>query len=183
MIKNILYSMTAVAMLGAMYGCHATKQIVRNEAGVEVKRVKLSLVEGYTEEGDKFTANDQFVTVVYKGNVILCTSIKDDANKTAWPNEYVVFDYAVNDTVVISQLDDDYTYHDLLSQYVGRLKVGVGTANRQTSHLTFLVQEVTEDVKTTGTTLPGNGNSDILYKDIRAKGVIKDKSSLKFDKK
>lgn len=142
-------------------------------------RLKLTVTEGFSNESDKFTQNDQFAAVVYKGNLILTTNVIQDNNSCHWQNQSVIFDYNTDSLVTISQLDDDYSYHDLLSQYTGKLKPGELRITGTASYLIVKIEESKEEPTTTGVEIPTNTNLSLFLQTVKAEKVISAKQDLK----
>lgn len=142
-------------------------------------RLKISILEGYSNESDKLTANDQFATVVYGKTLILTTPVNQDQNSTSWQNQFVIFDYNTDSSVCISQLDDDYAYHDVLSQQCTVLRPGELKIKGVNSQLLIRVEEVNEPVQTTNNAIPSNTNLGLFLASIKANRVLADKENLK----
>ena len=125
------------------------------------RRVKLSILRGYSSESDKWTENDQFATVAAnlpsgERKLILCTNVIEDDNSAVWSNQYVVFDYKLGTTLKINQLDEDYTSHDVLSAYTGSIPfdLNLKEIKGNQSRLELNIQDTEQASYTSGTTAP-----------------------------
>jgi hypothetical protein len=125
------------------------------------RRVKLSIDRGYSSESDKWTENDQFATVAAiipsgEKKVVLATNTIENENNASWYNQYAVFDYKLGTTVNISQLDEDFTSHDLLSQYNGVIPwdLKLSEIKGQQSRLAISLSDTEQQPYTSGTSIP-----------------------------
>lgn len=157
-MKKIIFFLSC--MLVFFSACHSTKKLTNSDGNSmdkkNCKRVKLTVLEAFSKEQDKFTENDQFVTVVFQNQIILTTPVIQDMNLAKWKDQYVVFEYCDGDILNITQLDDDYTFHDVLAQYNGALKMGDMKLEGPLSYFKIKVEETKETLQSTHYSLPTN---------------------------
>lgn len=154
-MNKISYCVVAVALI-LLSACHTMRNTTGNNPKTDCRKIKLTILESYSKEQDKFTENDQFITVVYNGHIILTTPVMQDMNLAKWKDQYVVFDYCENSMVNITQLDDDYTFHDVLSQYNGALKPGEMKIDGPLSYVKIKVEYTNDNLQTTHYSIPTN---------------------------
>jgi hypothetical protein len=80
-----------------------------------IRRLKIQPLDGFSNETDKGTENDQFVTIVSEGREIMATVTIQDKNQAYWKHDYVIFDTHIDSAIIVTQLDEDYIFCDVLS--------------------------------------------------------------------
>ena len=158
--------------------------LIRQTAGYRrwhagIRRLKIQPLDGFSNETDKGTENDQFVTVVSEGRVILTTRTIENKNQAYWTTDYVITDTYVDSLISVTQLDEDYMFCDVLSAgTIDPRYVGERLIRATNSHLRLMVSDCYDATLTTGTGLPTTPSLSTTLQSIGAKRVLSNPEEL-----
>jgi tetratricopeptide (TPR) repeat protein len=144
-----------------------------------ILRIKVQPLDAFSNETDKGTENDQFVTVVSEGREILATTTIQNKNQAYWKRDYVIFDTYIDSAITITQLDEDYLFCDVLSsRAVDPRMTGEVMVWATNSHLRVMITDTDEPVYTTGTSLPTTPSLSTTLSSIKAVRVLSNPDEL-----
>lgn len=158
--------------------------LIRQTAGYRrwhtgIRRIKIQPLDGFSNETDKGTENDQFVTIVSEGRVILATRTIENKNQAYWANDYVIMDTYVDSLINVTQLDEDYMFCDVLSSgTIDPHYTGERMIRASNSHLRLMVSDCYDAVRTTGTSLPTTPSLSTTLKSINATRTLSNPEEL-----
>lgn len=144
-----------------------------------IRRLKIQPLDGFSNETDKGTENDQFVTVVNEGRLVLATKTIQDKNQAYWKNDYVVLDTYIDSVITISQMDEDYLFCDILSsRVINPRTTGEVMVYATNSHLRIMITDTNDPVYTSGTDLPTTPSLSTTLSSIKAIRVLSNPEEL-----
>ncbi|MBS1594866.1 MAG: tetratricopeptide repeat protein [Bacteroidetes bacterium] len=158
--------------------------LIRQTAGYRrwhagIRRLKIQPLDAFSNETDKGTENDQFVTIVSEGRVVLATKTIENKNQAYWTKDYVILDSYIDSLITVTQLDDDYMFCDVLSSgTIDPHYTGERMIRATNSHLRLIVSDCYDAVHTTGTALPTTPSLSTTLKSVNATRVLSNPEEL-----
>lgn len=162
----------------------AAIDLIRQTAGYRrwhagIRRLRIQPLDAFSNETDKGTENDQFVTIVSEGRVVLATKVLENKNQAYWTTDNVILDTYVDSLITVSQMDDDYMFCDVLSSgTIDPHYTGERMIRATNSHLRLMVSDSYDAVHTTGTALPTTPSLSTTLKSINATRVLSNPEEL-----